>query len=271
MRLPFLRPKDPAPDRARSAAPPPGSELTLEAARARARHRLVGALVLLLLGIIGFPLLFETQPRPLPLDTPIAVSGEVLTGVKPVTAEQLPPPAGPAAQSAAAQGVEPPPPAPTAAAAVAAAVQPASPAPAPVAAVTRPASAVASSPAPAPPRASGPTPPPVSAAAPPRPAAEPARTSSTAAAGADASMTAASVPAAPRFVVQAGAYADAASLRSARQRVEKLGLKTYTQIIESAGGIRTRVRVGPFDSRDEAQAVAERIRAAGLQAAVLSL
>ncbi len=45
----------------------------VEAARTRARRRLIGALVLLVAGVIGFPLLFETQPRPLPVDTPIEV------------------------------------------------------------------------------------------------------------------------------------------------------------------------------------------------------
>ena len=42
-------------------------------ARARARTRLMGATVLLLVGVIGFPLLFETQPRPIPVDLPIEI------------------------------------------------------------------------------------------------------------------------------------------------------------------------------------------------------
>ncbi len=32
--------------------------------RRRARHRLIGAAVLVALGVIGFPILFDTQPRP---------------------------------------------------------------------------------------------------------------------------------------------------------------------------------------------------------------
>jgi len=38
---------------------------TLEQMRRRARHRLIGAAVLVLAGVIGFPLLFDTQPRTL--------------------------------------------------------------------------------------------------------------------------------------------------------------------------------------------------------------
>ncbi len=71
--------------------------------------------------------------------------------------------------------------------------------------------------------------------------------------------------------MQAGAYTEATALRDARQKVEKLGLKTYTQVVDSDAGKRTRVRVGPFDTRQEADAVAARVKAAGLQAAVLAL
>jgi DedD protein len=86
-----------------------------------------------------------------------------------------------------------------------------------------------------------------------------------------AAAPAASEPRAPRFVVQAGAYTDAAALREARQKVEKLGLKTYTQVIETSAGSRTRVRVGPFETRDEAEKAADRIKGSGLAASILSL
>ena len=52
--------------------------------------------------------------------------------------------------------------------------------------------------------------------------------------------------------MQVGAFADAAAARETRGKVEKLGLKTYTQVVETASGNRIRVRVGPFASRDEA-------------------
>ncbi|MBS0305026.1 MAG: SPOR domain-containing protein [Proteobacteria bacterium] len=77
--------------------------------------------------------------------------------------------------------------------------------------------------------------------------------------------------AAGRFVVQAGAYTDAATLRDARARVERLGLRTYTQVIETDDGKRTRVRVGPFATRGEASGAAARLKAAGLPANILAL
>jgi DedD protein len=46
---------------------------SVESMRRRARHRLLGAAVLVLLGVIGFPLLFDTQPRPVAVDIPIEI------------------------------------------------------------------------------------------------------------------------------------------------------------------------------------------------------
>ena len=81
----------------------------------------------------------------------------------------------------------------------------------------------------------------------------------------------ASTPTSGRFVVQVGAFTDPTSLREARQKVEKLGLKTYTQVIETEAGKRTRVRVGPFDARDEAERAATRLKSGGLPANILVL
>jgi len=61
------------------------------------------------------------------------------------------------------------------------------------------------------------------------------------------------------------------ALNDVRGRVERLGLKTYTQVIDSPAGPRTRVRVGPFDSRAEADAAGAKLRTAGLPAAILTL
>ncbi|MEJ5990481.1 SPOR domain-containing protein [Ramlibacter sp. PS3R-8] len=46
---------------------------SIEAIRRRARHRLIGAVVLVLVGVVGFPLLFDTQPRPVSVDIPIEI------------------------------------------------------------------------------------------------------------------------------------------------------------------------------------------------------
>jgi DedD protein len=43
---------------------------SLEALRKRVKHRLIGSGVLVLIAVIGFPLVFDTQPRPVGLDIP---------------------------------------------------------------------------------------------------------------------------------------------------------------------------------------------------------
>jgi DedD protein len=74
-----------------------------------------------------------------------------------------------------------------------------------------------------------------------------------------------------RFVVQVGAFAEAGAARATRLKAEKLGLKTYTQVAETAAGNRIRVRVGPFATRDEADKVLAKAKAAGMNAVVLTL
>ena len=71
--------------------------------------------------------------------------------------------------------------------------------------------------------------------------------------------------------MQVGAFADAAAAREMRGRVEKLGLKSYMQVVETSTGRRTRVRAGPFESRDEAEKALAKAKAAGLNAVVLTL
>ncbi|HYN61650.1 MAG TPA: SPOR domain-containing protein [Rubrivivax sp.] len=246
---------------------------SVQAARTRARRRLIGAAVLVALGIIGFPLLFETQPRPIAVDIPIEISREgaaALGQPAPKSAAATPArPTGPAVAERAAEGpVEPT----TRAAPASAAAQAASAAAPAAAAVPRVAAASA------PVRAVAAAAAPASRAAAPQP--EASRDAQRAqallegrpvASAAEPAAAAASDTKAARFVVQAGAYTDAVALREARQKVERLGMKTYTQVVETQNGARTRVRVGPFATRDEAEAAATRIKGSGLAVSILSL
>ncbi len=214
-----------------------------EQARIRARRRLIGAVVLLGIGVIAFPLLFETQPRPIAVDIPIVIPPR--DGAPPLA---LPAPRPAAKPAASAPVVAAPPAAPSAVAA----------APAPVAA--RPAETPAPAPAPAP----APTPAPVKASesvAPPKPAVAPK----------PAAPAVQTPQAAGRFVVQIGAFAETAAVRDVRSKAQKAGLVTFTQTVDTADGKRTRVRVGPFASREEAEKAAAQAKAAGLGSSVLTL
>ena len=71
--------------------------------------------------------------------------------------------------------------------------------------------------------------------------------------------------------MQVGAFADAGAAQEVRQKLERAGLKTYTQVVNTKDGRRTRVRVGPLDGRGEADKAAGRIKALGLPASVQTL
>jgi len=219
--LSFLKLKRQDPP-ARSAAP---ADVVAQA-RTKARRRLIGAAVLLGIGIIGFPLLFETQPRPIAVDIPIEIPRKD-------AAPQLAMPA-PRPAPAPAASVAPP--------AKAEVVTETAEAPKPVPSAPVSTVAVKAEPAPVP-----------AAKEAPAPAAKPAAVDE------------------GRFVVQVGAFAEVTAAREARARVEKLGLRTYTQVVETSNGKRIRVRVGPFASRDQAAQAADKLKAAGLPTAVLTL
>lgn len=75
----------------------------------------------------------------------------------------------------------------------------------------------------------------------------------------------------PRHIVQVGAFVDPNLAQEARMKLERSGLVTYTQISNTPDGPRTRVRLGPFLTRAEADKAAAKARALGLSAAILAL
>lgn len=236
----------------------------VRAARVKARRRLIGAALLLGVGIIGFPLLFETQPRPIPVD--IAIDIPSREGVAPLV-----PRAEHAAKVVVAPPVEPTPGDAQAREYIEPVVKPDPPQVKPE---SRPVDKVADK-APDQPAAK-PAPKAVERVADkapekkPEPKIEPKpEVKPEPKATAKAPDTAAADNG--RFVVQVGAFAEATSAREARMKLEAMGLKTYTQVIESPSGRRIRVRVGPFSSKVEAEKASVRIKLGGLPAAVLTL
>lgn len=203
-------------DQTAAAAPPE----SVEAMRKRAKHRLMGAAILLLIGVVGFPLLVDKQPRPIAVDMPIEIPDK--DKVKPLAA-----------------------PVPVEPAPVTPAVQPSA------AAAGRVGDATAALPAVAKP----------AAPAEPKPAAKPVEKA------ASKPVTAAE----ERFVVQVGAFADVTRAREARLKLERAGLKTYTQVVETKEGRRIRVRVGPFATKALADKAAEKIKKLDLPASVFTL
>lgn len=289
------------------AAPAASPAESVEAMRRRARHRLIGAVVLVLAGVIGFPLLFDTQPRPVAVDIPIEIPDRNKAGplTPPTAAAPTPaavatgrpsaeptavislPPAAPAAvtgkpaASSAAVTARPPgaPVAVTSQPPAAPAAVTSQPPAAPAAVTGKPPAAPAVVPAAA---SVGPkeeilsesrplaAPPAVARALEPAPdrKAEPGLD----AARAQALLEARSVDAAAgRYVVQVGAFAEEAKARQAQQKLERAGLRNYRQVAETEEGKRIRVRAGPFASRAEADKAAEKIKGLELPVRILTL
>jgi DedD protein len=258
-----------------AAAPQPES---VEVMRRRAKHRLIGAVVLVLAGVIGFPLLVDKQPRPIAVDIPIEIPDKAK--VKPLAAPE------------------------PVASAPAVAAPAATPAPAKTAIITETKSDA---------KAEVKSEPKVEAKAETKPELKPEakveakpvdkaadKTAEKPAAKAPADNGAkalallegkepakdtakeapkeaakdAAKPAAAngeRYIVQVGAFADVTKAREVRLKVERAGLKTYTHVIETSEGKRIRVRVGPFTSKAEADKAADKIKKLDLPAAILTL
>jgi cell division septation protein DedD len=70
------------------------------------------------------------------------------------------------------------------------------------------------------------------------------------------------------FGVNVGIFAQEANAERARARLAEAGLPVLQDPIESARGPLTRVRVGPFERREEAEQAAAKVRALGLDARV---
>lgn len=277
-----------APDKGSSRRGRAAQAESVEELRRRARQRLIGAVVLVLAGVIVFPMVFDTQPRTVPVKVVIDIpdrntAGALVIGAAPATTADA---AKQAVGAGLADGEEQVPAKPVAAAAPAAASPPAAPAE----------SAEAKAPAKAEPKLDiRPEPKPVPKAEPkaepktepkhavaPTPVPTPAPSSDADAARARALLegknggavaaTPAATAQAERFIVQVGAYADQAKVREVRARLERAGLKTYAQDIQGKEGVRTtRVRLGPFANRAEAAKVLDRIKGLGLDGAILTL
>lgn len=62
------------------------------------------------------------------------------------------------------------------------------------------------------------------------------------------------------YVVQLGAFSNAANARQLVSKVRESRFKAYTEAVKTDGGQRTRVRVGPYPSRDAAEKARDRLK-----------
>src|SRR5450830_1605700 len=213
----------------------PAQPESVEAMRRRAKYRLIGAAVMVLAGVIGFPMLFDTQPRPISVDMPIDIPDK--TKVKPLN---IPAPAAAPVDKVevAAPEVEP----------AEKIIEKSTPAPV-ISTQDAPKKIVKPEVKPIDKVVDKPVAKPVPAAPPVTKVDEAAKARAILEGKAPEKKVDASEG---RFVVQVGAFADATRAREVRLKLEHAGLKTYTHVAKTKDGDRIRVRVGPFGTKGEA-------------------
>ncbi|MEQ1594049.1 MAG: SPOR domain-containing protein [Casimicrobium sp.] len=219
-----------------------------EQLRRRANRRLLGASILLLIAIITVPMFLEREPPPLPDNVDV----------------RIPP----------VEGTKFDPKFPTAADAKKAAAEK----PAEIAAITEPTGAqatvgaIAPTPAPATPKPAAPVvaakPAAVAPVAPPK-AAEKAPAKPAEPAAPKDSTPADRKPG--QLVVQVIAVRDAAVAKQTYDKAKSLKFPVYTEKIDVANGIVIRVRVGPFNTKQQAESARAKLAQSGLEAKVLTL
>jgi cell division septation protein DedD len=72
------------------------------------------------------------------------------------------------------------------------------------------------------------------------------------------------------WAVQIGQFARPENARAAEARASSLGLRAYSETLQTAQGERVRVRTGPFATRAAAEEARSRLLAAGLDAALIA-
>jgi len=204
--------------------------------RKRARRRLIGAIVLVTAVAVALPMVLDSEPNPASQEVNIKIpspdSGAFALKAAPaIPAPQANPALKPpaAAEKPDARPVQSPPPA-------------AEPKPAPVAVVKE--------------------------------TAKPAEKQEAAQAPAKAPALKETAPKSAKatsgqFVVQVVALSDAAKAKQMRQQISDAGIKSYTEVVKTAKGDVTRVRAGPFATREAAEKAQKQLAAIGLNGKVV--
>lgn len=221
----------------------------------RARRRLIGAVALVLAAVIGLPMVLDSEPRPLADDIAIQIPSKDKPAVGTVARTDAPSSSKVAASAsldAKEEVVE----------------APAVPAPA-----EKEAPAIAESPKAkdnAAPKTSDKTAPPAIAKAEPKPADTHDKSDKTDdAARAKALLEGKPDPKAAekkpgKYVIQVAALATKEKVDELQGKLKGAGIKSYTEKIATASGDRTRIRVGPFASKEEAEKAKTKIVKIGL-------
>ena len=225
----------------------------------RARRRLIGAIVLVTAAAVILPMVLDSEPKPLSHNVDIQIPSPDSGEFKPKGSSSAPSVATPQVQS-------------KAAAASGASNQ--KPAAAPPVEVANPSPAASTTE-----KATAPDAP--AAAADSKASADPSKSASAdtpKSASANASKSAAkdgtreqtqTSTAAGAYAVQVAALADARKVKELEKQMSGAGLKTYTEVVSTQAGEVTRVRAGPYASREAAEKARVQLKKVGLEGKIV--
>jgi DedD protein len=209
----------------------PDSDETLELRR-RARRRLIGAIALVLALVIVPPWVMDLEPKPVATNLTVEIPRQDAGALKPPAV--VPPPKATVSTPAA----------PPAGADTQAGALPRPPDVSPdTGKAERPKSESAKG---------AQKPEPVARAAPPGPA------------RADEAKRAEAILNAEGFLVPLGAFANKDNVKALEAKLAKAGVTYYTEVVATPGGEQTRVRAGPFPTKEAAEKSREQLKGLGL-------
>ncbi|MDP2156040.1 MAG: SPOR domain-containing protein, partial [Sulfuricella sp.] len=208
--------------------------------RRRARRRLIGAVTLVTVMVVALPMLLDGESRQSGQDIAINIpaqgsSGSFASRVVPAPVQPEPAPASPDPQAEKAVQAQV-----SAETQTSQAAPPVPPAKAPAAAASAELVPAVNEPAPQPKHKDE-----ESAAATPKQEGVP-------------------------FVIQLGAFANLANAKERQSRLTALKVKFYTETVKTPSGDKLRVRAGPYATRQEAERVQAKLKAAGIQDGVVA-
>ena len=209
--------------------------------RKRARRRLIGAIALVTMIVVFLPMVLDHEPKPVNQDVSIQIpspnSSTFTSKIVPVVPGAPAAPAAKPAPETPAQRI---------------------PAKSQVAASAPPAyDTEAAPPKKAAPDTPVPQPKPAAAVA-----AKPGAKSVPAPKAADKVQSGSK--SAGGYVVQVAALNDAGKAKEMQGKIAAAGVKSYTEVVPTVKGNVTRVRAGPFATRDEAERIRDRLKEMGL-------
>ncbi|MGH8744579.1 MAG: SPOR domain-containing protein [Burkholderiales bacterium] len=72
------------------------------------------------------------------------------------------------------------------------------------------------------------------------------------------------------YVVQLAAYSNSDKAKRMQQKLTASGFRAYTEVLKTAEGDKTRVRAGPYESREAAEKALSRMKTMGMNGVVTS-